>query len=363
MRKLEDVIVYRDARYYATFPSVVARSDGELLVAFRRAPERRRYFAPGVTHTDPNAQLVLVRSRDLGATWSSDPELIYAHPLGGSQDPCMVQLADGSLLTTSYAWMLLAQEALAHGAHTWGPTYGQWHFTFLGGYLMRSLDAGCTWQGPVLPPHLAHQREYLPGVPVPAWNRGAIVQAGDGALYWVVATDPIARPGVTMLDLLVSVDGGQCWEYRAPVAWDERIAMNETSLVQTEAGDLVGFVRSENNDDHGLCVRSRDMGHTWEPWQDMGFQGHPFHGLRLSDGRILIVYGYRHPPFGVRARLLDPDCRTFATEEVVLRADGGSGDLGYPWACQTAEGRILCVYYHNREDGTREIAGTFVALD
>src|ERR1051325_904668 len=89
VRKLEDVIIYEDAKFYASFPSIVRRPDGELLVAFRRAPERRILGEGGTSHTDPNSYLVLVRSVDGGKTWSRKPELIFAHPFGGSQDPCM----------------------------------------------------------------------------------------------------------------------------------------------------------------------------------------------------------------------------------------------------------------------------------
>src|SRR6185503_19619870 len=87
-RVLDHVTLYEDARFYSAFPSIVRRPDGELLVAFRRAPERRA-FGEGVSHTDPNSYLVLVRSKDAGKTWSHEPQLIHAHPFGGSQDPCM----------------------------------------------------------------------------------------------------------------------------------------------------------------------------------------------------------------------------------------------------------------------------------
>ena len=41
MRKTGDIVIYRDERFYAAFPSIVRRrEDGELLVAFRRAPDR-----------------------------------------------------------------------------------------------------------------------------------------------------------------------------------------------------------------------------------------------------------------------------------------------------------------------------------
>ncbi|MDW8310606.1 MAG: hypothetical protein RMK20_14625, partial [Verrucomicrobiales bacterium] len=54
LRKITDLVVYRDDAFYSAFPSVVRRPDGELLVAFRRAPERRRLGEPRVSHTDPN---------------------------------------------------------------------------------------------------------------------------------------------------------------------------------------------------------------------------------------------------------------------------------------------------------------------
>src|SRR4051812_14653658 len=91
VRKLDDIVIYRDDKFYSSFPSIVSRPNGELLVAFRRAPERRAFGETHITHTDPNSHLMTVRSRDGGHTWTT-PELLFAHPFGGSQDPCMLQL-------------------------------------------------------------------------------------------------------------------------------------------------------------------------------------------------------------------------------------------------------------------------------
>jgi sialidase-1 len=131
VRKLEDRVIYRDDKFYSSFPSIVRRPDGELLVAFRRAPERRKLGERSTTHTDPNSYLVLVRSRDEGKTWSESPELIYAHPFGGSQDPCMVQLSDASIVCSSYGWALLQFNAVA-GLPS---PFHHGNFVFLGGYL------------------------------------------------------------------------------------------------------------------------------------------------------------------------------------------------------------------------------------
>src|SRR3954466_1514141 len=86
LHKVSDLIIYQDEKFYCAFPSVVRRPNGELLVAFRRAPNRRLLGEPNNSHTDPNSYLVMVRSRDNGKTWSKSPSLIYANPLGGSQD-------------------------------------------------------------------------------------------------------------------------------------------------------------------------------------------------------------------------------------------------------------------------------------
>lgn len=362
MRILEHTTIYADPAYYAAFPSIVARPDGELLVAFRRAPDRRRFFAGRHTHTDPNSYLVLVRSQDAGRTWTREPELIYAHPFGGSQDPCMVQLQDGSLLVSSYAWMLLPEEGVSQAAAEprWR-VYG-WPFTFLGGYLMRSTNGGRSWQGPIIPPEGEGRAHYFPGVAIPACNRGAMVQARDGMLYWLVQHSLESRPRHTILGLQVSGDGGLMWEDRGIAVADDQVVFNETSLIETPAGDLVAFIRTDGFEDHGVVARSTDRGKSWT-WQDMGVIGHPYHAARLPDGRVFLVYGYRHPPFGIRARLLDPECRHFDAPELVLRDDGGSTDLGYPWACALPDGRLLAVYYFNQADGTRYIAGTYVQTD
>ena len=361
VRKVEDLIIYKDDKFYSSFPSVVRRSNGELLVAFRRAPDRRLLGERGITHTDPNSYLMLVRSRDDGKTWSQAPELIYANPFGGSQDPCMVQLRDGSILCSSYGWALLQTNAAAklkdafrHGS-----------FVFLGGYLLRSKDGGHSWQAPIIPPPTPGETVFGPfGQPVPAYNRGAMCQGKDGRLYWVVASKTSTVPGKPGTHLFISSDQGDTWTYSCLVAADEKVTFSETSLYETPKGTLVAFMRTEGLDDHTAVARSTDHGKSFQHWEDAGFQGHPHYALRLPDQRVLLVYGYRHPPFGVRARVLDAECANLASApEIVLRDDGGSGDLGYPWATMLSKHRALVVYYFNLGDGTRHIAGTLLSID
>jgi hypothetical protein len=363
LRKVRDVLIYEDARYYATFPSVVRRPGGELLVAFRRAPARTAFGEPRESHTDPNSYLVQLRSTDGGESWGKEPALLYAHAFGGSQDPCLLQLRDGALLCASYGWAFVKPEIVPKlKAPVFELTPG---VVFLGGYLLRSDDGGRQWQGPFYPPPVAAEIYHdLHGRALPAYNRGAMIEGRDGRIHWVVAANDTAKPRKTSNYLLTSTDRGATWRYAAPVAIDAKVSFNEASVYETPRGDLVAFLRTAGFDDHACLARSTDGGKSFQPWQDLGWQGHPLQATRLPDGRVLVVYGYRHKPYGVRARVLDAECTNAASApEFVIRDDGGTTDLGYPWAVPLDGRRVLVVYYFNRAGGPRHIAGSILEVD
>ena len=105
---------------------------------------------------------------------------------------------------------------------------------------------------------------------------------------------------------------------------------------------------------------SKDGGKTFT-WQKMGFQGHPLNMLKLPDNRVLLTYGYRHQPYGIRARILNAECTDFATsKEFIIRDDGGTRDLGYSWPVMLNNNRVLVVYYFNKQNGVRHIAGSVI---
>ena len=128
--------------------------------------------------------------------------------------------------------------------------------------------------------------------------------------------------------------------------------------------DLDGWAR---------IIRSPDRGKTWEPVITTPVWGYPQHLLPLRDGRLLMTYGYRRPPHGVRACLSHDNGKTWDIEnEIVLRMDGGTPpgqprkvgdtDLGYPTSIQLDDGSIFTVYYMNTAGSNCFIAGTFWRL-
>lgn len=362
LKKVKDFVIYKDPNYYSAFPSLAMRDDGEILCAFRRAPDRKHLWnQPAYTHVDPNSYLVMVRSRDNGETWTTNPELIFAHPMGGSQDPCMALLKDGSIICTSYAWALLPPEVgklknpITHSG-----------FGFLGGYVLRSDDGGSSWKGPFVPIHVPADLTYdVLGNPCPAFNRGQMIQRKDGKIYWAVCANKQGHhPRGASVHLLTSSDRGETWQYVCAIAQDDKVQFNETSLFETAKGDIIAFMRTDGFDGKLAYAHSTDGGKTFGQWQDGVIFGHPFQATRLKDGRVFLIYGYRKAPFGIRAKLLNPDCTDIVeAPELVIRDDGGGYDLGYPWSIQLPDGKILAAYYINIGEGTRHIAGSVIEVE
>jgi len=54
--------------------------------------------------------------------------------------------------------------------------------------------------------------------------------------------------------------------------------------------------------------------------------------------------------------------RTYIGPEMVLRDDGVTTDLGYPWAVVLDKKRVLVTYYFATENKSQHIAGTIIEL-
>lgn len=105
---------------------------------------------------------------------------------------------------------------------------------------------------------------------------------------------------------------------------------------------------------------SPDDGRSWylldQP--NINNAGNPASLLRLSDGRVALIYGWRSAPYGIRARLSEDDGQTWS-EELILRDDGASWDLGYPRTVQRLDGKLVTTYYfHDRTRRERYIGAT-----
>jgi len=124
--------------------------------------------------------------------------------------------------------------------------------------------------------------------------------------------------------------------------------MQEPALVENADGTIIAVMRTTNAQDHMFTARSDDDGLTWSPPERLSLIGHPADLVRLPDKRVLLVYGYRHQPFGVRACVSDDGGKTWDVgRELVIAASGVNTDLGYPSVCLADDRHVVVVYYMN----------------
>ena len=80
--------------------------------------------------------------------------------------------------------------------------------------------------------------------------------------------------------------------------------------------------------------------------------------VKLRDGRLVVTFGYRAEPFGIRARISRDEGRTWG-DDLVLRSGAVDWDLGYTRSVQRPDGQIVTVYYYNDDTAPeRYIAST-----
>ena len=357
--------IYRDEEYVA-FPNLAQFPDGTVVCAFRHAKERQKEFGR-VTHVDPTAKDVFIVSRDGGQTFEKDLHVILDDAMS-EQDPCVNVLSDGRILVTYFRWELIP---IGEGPSRWGEAefakygrslHGKYDCMSNGAAYCISDDNGKTWRH--MPPL------HVPGMPPQVAIRGNMVELPDKSLllayYGCQKLGELSRVG-----LLRSTDRGESWELYGDVAFDPECKKNylEPNLYYTESGRLICLIRTQTDytlpgvefDDTYLnlhIVVSEDDGKTFGPVEEIPdcWGSSPFHALRLKSGKVLLSYGYRREPFGIRVRLCNSELTDIAqAEEVILRDDAPNGDLGYPHAFQRENGEILVSYYISAPDGIRTI--------
>jgi hypothetical protein len=120
---------------------------------------------------------------------------------------------------------------------------------------------------------------------------------------------------------------------------------NETSLLVLPDERILAVLRSEVGQ-HLAVSFSSDKGRSWStPRQVTHDMEHPANVILLRDGRLLLAYGERNRPFGVRAMLSRDLGQTWGPDIIILADDAQRPDCGYPNSAEIAPGKIVTVYY------------------
>jgi len=207
-----------------------------------------------------------------------------------------------------------------------------------------SRDRARSWQGPF------HLGDFgLPGVSA----RTDIVPLGrHEALFMLTAVKSNGREGRVFA--AHTQDGGMSFTFRSFVGEEPTgFAIMPASLRLVD-GSILTLVRCSTpgrGPDRKSWIeqyRSKDAGHSWtyegRAVENTGFGGNPATLNALPDGRLVMVYGFRDAPCGMRAKV-SRDLGESWGQETVLREDGALSDLGYPRTILRSDGRLMTAYY------------------
>lgn len=344
----EQVVVFRAPGVYAPFPALsMDRATGNLYATFAKKTTATHYETGGTT---PGR----MESTDGGRSWHP-VDTIPATAVGPRPGEVFTA-KDGALIRIGQNWRKWyppEDKPKYEGKYrieTPGTYKPDWFAINSGGYLMRSDDGGQTWQRT----DIAALDTYASCSSPWSW-----VQLHDGrvlrAFHVKSGKDDSGDVFVT-----ITADGRTAETHRVTGDPDEKLFFTEETLAyETTKGTIWLLTRVEGGDDQLWQSVSTDGGKTWTS-QPSGIVGHPPSGMvKLSDGRLVLTYGYRHPPYGIRAVISNDEGLTWDTAHpITLRNDGAGYDLGYPNSVQLADGTIFTIYYFTDDEQVTHIAGT-----
>jgi hypothetical protein len=346
---LRHLIVYRERDRFCGWPAnhgVWSWGD-EILLGF----ERVHYEVHEQEHSirrDLPSELRFLRSYDGGESWRLDGDPLWT-------------LKKPGLLTSS-------REAVVPLRQPIDFDHPDFVMKSFGAKFVISYDRGKHWHGPYAYPdfgpdlnkELTARTDYL-------------VEGAESCLIFLAAIEPAVQAKLKDRAFCIhTADGGMSFQMRGYMTGEPiNVRSVMPATVRGAQGQLISAMRRRHDaaGESGLVqscwvdiYHSADNGATWEflsKVADTGqHNGNPPALIRLHDGRLCVAYGVRAEPYGIRAKLSHDDGRTWG-EEIRLRTDGRTWDIGYPRLVQRTDGQIITVYYYTTaQNPEQHIAAT-----
>jgi len=330
---VQNIVIYRESGRFAGWPANhgIWQWGDEIVVGFEAGFFHARQPGEHEHSIDysRNEEHLLARTVDGGAHWTIEkPKGLLPPPnakiagIPGEPSGHAVEDFTGSIDFANPGFALTLRMEDIHI----GPS--RFYYT---------LDRCRTWQGPFRLPNFGQK-----GI---AARTDYLVEGFGELTAFLTAAKSNGKEGRVIC--VRTVDGARSWQFVSfvtpePSGNDHAIM---PSSVRMSGNTILTAVRYRDWID---LYRSVDNGKTWT------YLNRPAPGIdnppslvHLKDGRLLLTYGRRTAPFGIRARTSSDEGKTWSDERV-LRSDVGCWDLGYTRSFQRSDGKVVTVYYFNQ---------------
>jgi hypothetical protein len=361
---MKHIELFRDPARFAGWPANygIWAWENEVVVGFTVGTPQMDAGFHARTREYPFTNLQ-VRSLDGGNTWTlEDPafpspggrgvsadehmvdELSLAWAIRNKMEPLPRDCPGGIDFTHPDFALMCARTGLGTGTESW---------------FYVSCDRAHTWEGPYRIPSFG-----LPGIEA---RTDYLINGPEDGMLFLTASRADGNEGAGVF-LARTLDGGKSFALQSWVCETPDVMSIMPSSLRTGSQRILTAVRCAARGEFAQVPAwidlyvSADDGDTFQylnrPAPDTGKGGNPPVLSGLADGRIVLTYGARRLPYGIRARISSDQGETWG-DEIILRDDGGCGDLGYPRVASLPDGTLIAAYYFNQDlHGERFIGGT-----
>lgn len=340
---IRNIEIFREPGMFAGWPANHGawQWGQEFLFGFEVGHYKESSDGHSIDYTKP-ARHVLARSVDGGDTWTME-EPASLRPPAGTRVAGVPVAPGGKAPALCPGDIDFTHPGFAFTARMLDVDLGPSRFYY-------SYDKGHTWEGPFALPDnrfggMSARTDY-------------IVLGKHDMLLFVSVPKTDRKEGMPVA--LRTKDGGKTWSVQGMIGTEPQVGEYSImpSTVRAYGERLLTVVRHRVNLE---LYESRDMGMNWESLGNVvtAMGGNPPSLVRIPDGRLVLTYGCRVKPYGIRAKISRDFGKTWGPE-LRIRTDGASWDLGYVRTFLRGDGNLQAVYYYTDKKSPERYIGSSI---